>query len=321
MIRLATHADLPELLRIYAAARAFMRASGNPNQWKDGHPSEALLRADIANGVLHVAEEDGGVYGAFVLASGPDPTYSRIDGEGWSANSSYGVIHKVASDGSRRGFFHTVVTYAKERFSHLRIDTHADNLPMQKALAKEGFVHRGTIYLQNGDPRLAYDRVGMQKVIVIGCPGGGKSTFARALRDRTGLPLYCLDMIWHKPDRTTVTREEFDTRLAELLKEDRYIMDGNYARTLETRLASCDTAILLDYPLEVCLSGVEARIGTKREDMPWVEEEFDPEFRQYILDFGRDRLPHVYECLNKAKGVRVIVFRSREEAARFLEEL
>ena len=321
MIRLATYDDLPELMRIYAAARAFMRANGNPNQWKDGHPSEALLTADMETGVLYVAEEDGVPYGAFVLAVGPDPTYSRIDGEGWSANSSYGVIHKVASDGSRRGFFHTVVTYAKERFSHLRIDTHADNLPMQKALAKEGFSHRGTIYLQNGDPRLAYDRLGMQKIIVIGCPGGGKSTLARALRDKTGLPLYCLDMIWHKPDKTTVTREEFDTRLAELLKEDRYIMDGNYARTLETRLASCDTAILLDYPLEVCLSGVEARIGTKREDMPWVEEEFDPEFREWIVNFGRDKLPYIYECLRKAKGVRVLVFRSRREAAHFLEEL
>ena len=321
MIRLATPADLPRLRRIYSAARAFMKANGNPNQWKDGHPADALLMADMEAGVLYIAEEDGVPYGAFVLAAGPDPTYSRIDGEGWRTEGAYGVIHKVASDGSRKGFLHTVVEYAKERFFHLRIDTHEDNLPMQKALAKEGFSHRGTIYLQNGDPRLAYDRVGMQKIIIIGCPGGGKSTLARALRDKTGLPLYCLDMIWHKPDRTTVTREEFDTRLAELLCEERYIMDGNYSRTLETRLASCDTAILLDYPLEVCLAGVEARIGTKREDMPWVEEIFDPEFRQWILDFGRDKLPHIYECLSRARGVRVLVFRSREETADFLEAL
>ncbi len=321
MIRLATHADLPELHRIYAAARAFMKANGNPNQWKDGHPSDAFLTADIANGILYVAEDDGVPYGAFVLAEGPDPTYSRIDGEGWRSQKPYGVIHKVASDGTHRGFLHMVVSYAKERYSHLRIDTHEHNLPMQNGLAKEGFAHRGTIYLQNGDPRLAFDLLGMQRVIVIGCPGGGKSTFARALRDRTGLPLYCLDMIWHKPDKTTVTREEFDASLQEILQKDRYLIDGNYARTLEARLASCDTAVLLDYPLEVCLSGVEARIGTKREDMPWVEEEFDPEFREWIINFGRDKLPYIYECLSRARGVRVLIFRSRDEAARFLEDV
>ncbi len=321
MIRLATHADMPELQRIYATARAFMKANGNPNQWKDTHPAKELLESDIASGILYLAQEDGLPYGAFVLADGPDPTYGYIEGEGWCSQTPYAVIHKVASDGTHRGFLHMVVAYAKERFSHLRIDTHADNLPMQNALAKEGFSHRGTIYLQNGESRLAYDWMGMQKVIVIGCPGGGKSTFARALRDKTGLPLYCLDMIWHKPDRTTVTREEFDASLREILQKDRYLIDGNYARTLEMRLASCDTAILLDYPLEVCLAGVEARIGTKREDMPWVEEEFDPEFRQWILDFGRDKLPYIYQCLENTRGKRVIVFRSRKEAADFLETL
>lgn len=118
----------------------------------------------------------------------------------------------------------------------------------------------------------------MEKVLVIGCPGGGKSTFARALRDKTGLPLYYLDMLWHKPDRTNISREEFDLELGRILQRDRWIIDGNYLRTLEMRLKECDTVFLLDYPLEVCLAGAEERIGKPREDIPWVEREFDGEF-------------------------------------------
>ena len=90
----------------------------------------------------------------------------------------------------------------------------------------------------------------MKRVLVIGSPGAGKSTFARNLRDKTGLPLYHLDNIWHKPDRTTISREEFDERLAAILAKDSWIIDGNYSRTLELRLQYCDTVFLLDYPLE-----------------------------------------------------------------------
>ena len=117
----------------------------------------------------------------------------------------------------------------------------------------------------------------MKRILVIGCPGAGKSTFARALRDRTGLPLWYLDQIWHRPDRTTISRAEFDARLTGLLRGDAWIIDGNYLRTLELRLRAADTVFLLDYPTGVCLEGARARIGTKREDLPWVEEEFDPD--------------------------------------------
>ena len=161
----------------------------------------------------------------------------------------------------------------------------------------------------------------MRKAIIIGCPGSGKSTFARKLRDRTGLPLIYLDQIWHRPDRTTVTKEEFDLRLMEALQTDAWIMDGNYARTLETRLSYCDTVFFFDLPTEICLAGAEARVGKVHEDLPWVEEEFDPEFRQYILDFRNDRLPQMREMLKNAPpGVEIVVFRSREEATQYLRK-
>ena len=161
----------------------------------------------------------------------------------------------------------------------------------------------------------------MERAIVIGNSGAGKSTFARALRDITGLPLHYLDRLWHRPDKTTVTREEFDLRLGELLAGERWIIDGNYRRTLEPRLAACDTVFFLDYPLEVCLAGVEARRGTVREDMPWMETEFDEEFKQWIVDFPKKQLPQIYEMLeNDRENKMIYIFKSREEADAYLAQ-
>lgn len=112
----------------------------------------------------------------------------------------------------------------------------------------------------------------MRKIIVVGCPGAGKSTFARKLRDKTGLPLYYLDMLFHKPDRTTATREEFDQKLMAIVHTDAWIIDGNYQRTLPLRFEACTDVFFLDFPLEACLNGAASRIGTAREDMPWVEQ-------------------------------------------------
>lgn len=130
----------------------------------------------------------------------------------------------------------------------------------------------------------------LRKVIIIGCPGAGKSTFARILSDKTHLPLYYLDMLWHKPDRTTVERNILDNKLKEIVLGDKWIIDGNYGRTLEMRIQACETIFLLDFPVEECLAGAESRIGKQRVDMPWIETEFDDEFRQWIIDFPKNEL-------------------------------
>ena len=111
----------------------------------------------------------------------------------------------------------------------------------------------------------------MNKIIVIGCPGSGKSTFARKLSALLNLPLYYLDMIWHKPDKTTITQKEFDIKLNKILKEYRWIIDGNYQRTLEMRLKKCDSVFLFDISTELCLEGAKSRIGKQRVDLPWLE--------------------------------------------------
>lgn len=159
----------------------------------------------------------------------------------------------------------------------------------------------------------------MEKVIIIGCPGAGKSTFARKLKEKTGLPLFYLDMIWHKPDGTNISRDEFDRKIKGIMKKKQWILDGNYIRTLEMRLKECDTVFLLDYPLELCLEGASSRIGKERPDMPWIESELDLEFRQFIVDFPKDSLPKIYELLKKyEKEKELHIFRKREDAEEYL---
>lgn len=160
----------------------------------------------------------------------------------------------------------------------------------------------------------------MQKVMIIGCPGGGKSTFARELHRLSGLPLYHLDMMYWNADRTKVPREVFQERLEEALEQENWIIDGNYNRTLEMRMEACDTIFFLDYPLEVCLEGAQARKGTKRPDMPWTEgedEAVDEEFLQFIRSFQEESRPRIFELLEKHRDKEIYVFKSREEAAGF----
>lgn len=162
----------------------------------------------------------------------------------------------------------------------------------------------------------------MLKVIIIGSPGAGKSTFARRLREETNLPLYYLDMLWHKPNQTNISREEFDMRLGEILSKDCWIIDGNYQRTLEMRMKACDTVFLLDFPVEICLSGAEERIGKKREDLPWTETELDAEFRQWIMDFPNSQLPQIYELIEKyRKHKNIVILKSRGELEEYIQSI
>lgn len=157
-------------------------------------------------------------------------------------------------------------------------------------------------------------------MLVIGCPGAGKSTFARKLAALTALPLHYLDMIWHRPDRTTLSREEFDERLDEILLSDQWIIDGNYLRTLPQRLGECDTVFFFDLPTDVCLEGAISRLGKPREDMPWNDDMLDEEFRQWIINFNTEQRP-VIELLLSDCIRSVTVFKSRSDADRFINQL
>lgn len=155
-IRPARQADMERILEIYELARQFMRENGNPTQWAGGHPRRELLEADILKGQLYVVEEEGHVNGAFVFFIGDDPTYAHIEGS-WRSGKPYGVIHRIAGVGG--GIFSAALKFCESRIDHLRIDTHADNKPMQHVVEKAGFSRRGIIYVEDGTPRIAYDRI------------------------------------------------------------------------------------------------------------------------------------------------------------------
>lgn len=161
----------------------------------------------------------------------------------------------------------------------------------------------------------------MKKAIVLGCSGSGKSVFARRLQERTGLPLICLDNIWWKPDRSHISRDEFDATLAEILRADEWIIDGNYSRTYEVRIRACDTVFFLDYSEDVCMAGIRERVGKVRPDMPWVENKLDPELVELVRNYRRDNRPVVLELLDKYNDREIHIFRSREESEAWINQL
>ena len=161
----------------------------------------------------------------------------------------------------------------------------------------------------------------MQKILVIGCPGSGKSTFAKELAKAMGLPLVHLDMLYWNSDGNRVEREVFLERLDQTLVGDSWIIDGNYISTMDMRMNLCDTVFFLDYDVAVCLDGIASRVGTKRSDIPWVETTLDAEFAQYVENFQNETRPTVLEILEKHKDKKIFAFTNRDQAREFLGRL
>ena len=161
----------------------------------------------------------------------------------------------------------------------------------------------------------------MKKILVIGCPGSGKSTFARALAEITDLPLYHLDMMYWNADRTQVEKAVFRAKLAETLSRDQWIIDGNYQSTMELRLQAADTVFFLDYPTEVCLEGLRERRGKPRPDMPWIEQEEDTEFTEYVRSFVEKNRPLILTLLEKYASLSTVVLTDRALADAYLKSL
>lgn len=160
-IRKAGRQDLRRIEEIYAYARAFMAANGNPNQWGQTHPPVEQLEQDMQNGDLYTIVDGKEIHGVFYFCIGEDPTYAKIHDGAWHSDQSYGTIHRIAGDGSG-GILHTAVTFAGKQIDYLRMDTYKDNKVMQRALEKQGFRRCGTIYVEEDFPMIAYDRLGKE---------------------------------------------------------------------------------------------------------------------------------------------------------------
>ena len=161
----------------------------------------------------------------------------------------------------------------------------------------------------------------MKKIMVIGCPGSGKSTFSGALHNVIGIPLFHLDMMYWNEDRTIVEKKVFRERLENTIQKSEWIIDGNYSSTLELRMQACDTVIFLDYPLEVCLAGIRERRGKVRTDIPWVETEEDEEFIRFVENYNAQNKPEVMALLEKYSDKDIFVFKDRSEADAFLQSM
>lgn len=156
MIRLAVPADLPRIHEIYARARSYMEHSGNPTQWGNFYPPADLIADDIEKKQLFVYTENREIHGVFAFIIGEDETYLEIEDGAWLHDAPYGAIHRVASSGQVRGMFSQCIAFCKQQIPDLRIDTHHDNVKMQRLVESEGFVRCGIIYVLERSPRIAY---------------------------------------------------------------------------------------------------------------------------------------------------------------------
>lgn len=162
-IRHAEEKDIKRMMEIYEYARDFMAKTGNPNQWGPNKwPPEYLIREDIIKGHSYVCEENDKIVGTFFYEYGKDieDTYADITDGKWTSSEAYGVVHRLAADGSAKGTGAYCLKWAFEQCGHIRVDTHTDNIVMQNLLEKLGYAKRGIIYVkQDTFPRYAYDKI------------------------------------------------------------------------------------------------------------------------------------------------------------------
>ncbi len=155
-IRKAVTNDFDRIMEIYAIAQEFMIQNGNPNQWGHIYPQKELIRQDIAEGICYVLASGDAVCGVFALCEGEEEDYREIFDGQWLNDEPYIAVHRVAGDGQHHGIFRCIADYCKELSDNIRIDTHKNNLPMQKQIERNGFARCGIIYVLDKSPRIAY---------------------------------------------------------------------------------------------------------------------------------------------------------------------
>jgi adenylate kinase family enzyme len=167
----------------------------------------------------------------------------------------------------------------------------------------------------------------MERVLVIGSPGGGKTTLSRELGELLDLPVYHLDKLFWKPGWALSDDASFRAAQRNLISEPKWIIDGNYDRTLDVRLPHADTVIHLDFPRHICLRRILKRIRSNwhktRSDMaPGCPERLDISFLRFVWRFHRDHRPRILGLLEQYRGRIDLVTLSRpSDVAGFLRRI
>ena len=236
--------------------------------------------------------------------------------EGLSSLYADVMTHDDVSQGSlsRRGFVHCGIRLMLYRNAVMvsRLALAEDGKMSQAVMCRRGDVEDvGALYCHSEH---AEEVCRIYRKLGVSC--GIEDGEALPVRDRTV-------MSWKKEPlhHSGICRiRRVGRDFSGILEQERWIIDGNYQRTLELRLQACEAVFLVDYPLEVCLAGASSRIGQKREDFPWIETEFDEEFRQWILDFPQYKLPEIYKLLEQhQEGKQIVILHSRQEADHYFE--
>lgn len=158
-IRRAKEEDIETILKIYEEAKRFMTENGNPGQWVNGYPGLSVVKKDLEEGNLYVCTQGEEIQAVFVFFMGEEPNYRVIENGSWINDEPYGVIHRVASVSKGKGVASFCFNWCFEQCGNLRIDTHRDNIPMQKAILKNGFQQCGTVFMEDGSSRIAYQKI------------------------------------------------------------------------------------------------------------------------------------------------------------------
>jgi len=166
----------------------------------------------------------------------------------------------------------------------------------------------------------------MERIMIVGCGGAGKSTLARQLGEKLGLPVVHLDKLFWHSGWVESTKEEIDGKIMLELQKERWIIDGNYMRTMPIRMAHCDTVIFLDFNRVSCVWGILKRyltnIGKVRPDMAeGCPEKIDWEFFVWVWNFNKTKRERIYRMLKEAEGIETIVLKNRRAVENFLEQV
>ncbi|MGY3445449.1 MULTISPECIES: P-loop NTPase family protein [unclassified Bradyrhizobium] len=169
----------------------------------------------------------------------------------------------------------------------------------------------------------------MQRVLVMGSSGSGKSTFARRLSVMTGIPTVSIDALFWKPGWIESDKNEFEQRMIAAAREPRWIMDGNYTRygAGELRRERSDTIIWFDLPRSTCMLGIVRRIagsyGEVRPEMAeGCPEKIDLEFFRYVWTYRQQQRPKLLEYFKELRPDQALVcFTDRAQADHYLESV